>query len=80
MCPQQEKIMLTIEELEKFEHLLKSGQIDDQFIYGDEKERGELLELLEKLMDVADIADEVATRLIFRGLGGAPSGSAGTKS
>lgn len=61
--------MLNIEALEKFENALKSGQIDDMFNYGDEKERGELLELLEKLMDVAELADEVATRLIFRGIG-----------
>lgn len=62
--------MLTYEELDKFEKLLKSGKIEADFDYGDEKERGEILELLEKIMDVADVADEVATTLIFRGLGG----------
>lgn len=65
--------MLSMAELDQFENALKSGQIEDQFKFGDEKERGELLELLEKLMDVAELADEVATRLIFRGIG-APAG------
>ncbi len=64
----KEKIMLAMADLEKFENALKSGQIEDQFKYGDEKERGEILELLEKIMDVAELADEVATRIIFRGL------------
>lgn len=63
--------MLTMEELDKFEKMLKSGKIEADFNYGDEKERGEILELLEKIMDVADVADEVATKLIFRGLGAA---------
>lgn len=60
---------LTLQDLDKFEKALKNGQIEDQFTYGDEKERGEVLELLEKLMDVAEVADEVATRLLYRGIG-----------
>lgn len=61
--------MLTMEDLAKFEIALKSGKIEADFNYGNEQERGEILELLEKIMDVADVADEVATKLIFRGLG-----------
>lgn len=55
-------------DLDALEKKLKSGQIDDDFKYGTEQERVEILELLEKIMDIADLADEVATRLIFRGL------------
>lgn len=59
--------MLTKTDLEEFERQLQSGAIDAEFKCANEQQRGELLELLEKIMDVADLADEVATRLIFRG-------------
>lgn len=59
--------MITMEELQEFEDRLQSGQVDDAFKHGTEQERVALLELLEKVMDVADLANEVATRLIFRG-------------
>lgn len=65
--PRLEEFMLTIKELNAFEEYLKSGELEKNFKLAGEMERGEILELLEKLMDVADVADEVATRLIFRG-------------
>lgn len=59
--------MLTMKDLEEFESRLKSGALEEEFKYAPEERRIEILELLERLMDVADLADEVATRLIFRG-------------
>lgn len=59
--------MLTIKDLEEFEEQLKSGAVEDQFEYAGEERRYEILELLDKLMDVADEANEVATRLIYKG-------------
>lgn len=60
--------MLTLKDLTALETRLKSGQVEIDFKYGTEQERVEILEFLEKIMDLADLADEVATRLIFRGL------------
>ncbi|MBD5641509.1 MAG: hypothetical protein HDQ91_03715 [Desulfovibrio sp.] len=59
--------MLTLKDLEEFEMRLKSGALEEEFKCAPEERRVELLELLEKLMDTAELADEVATRLIFRG-------------
>ena len=67
--------MITIDQLNAFEKYLKSRQVEDDFRYGSEQERLDLLELLEKFMNVADVADELATKLIFRGR--VPSGGAG---
>lgn len=64
--------MLTLKDLNEFESYIKSGRLEAEFKCGPEVKRLAILELLEKLMDVADLSDEVATRLIFRGL--APSG------
>ena len=60
--------MLTIEELDEFEQALKSGRIEADFEFGNEQQRYDILELLQKLMDVADTADEVASKIIYRGL------------
>lgn len=59
--------MITVAQLEDFEKYLKSRQVEDDFRFGTEQERLDLLELLEKFMDVADVADALATKLIFRG-------------
>lgn len=59
--------MIRMEELEELQKYLESTQIEDDFRFGSEKERITLLELLEKIMDLGDRADEVATRLIFKG-------------
>jgi len=60
--------MLTIKELDEFEQALKSGRIEADFEFGNEQQRYDILELLQKLMDVADTADEVASKIIYRGL------------
>nr|WP_296986645.1 hypothetical protein [uncultured Desulfovibrio sp.] len=60
--------MLTVNDLEKLEKYIKSGQLEQDFKDGCENDRFYLLELLEKLMDVSELADAAATRLIFRGL------------
>lgn len=67
-----EKLMLTSVELEKFIGQMKSGELERKFKNGDKAEKVEILELLEKIMDAAEIADELATRLIYRGLPVAP--------
>ena len=77
--------MLDMPCLLKLEEDLKSGAMEDAFLYSPEERRMEILEFLEKLMDVAELADEVATRLIFRGsqlgaLAGVPPSSTGTPS
>lgn len=63
-----EASMLTIKDLDEFEKYIRSGELEDNFKYSPEETRYQILELLEKLMDVSELADEVATRLIFRGL------------
>lgn len=60
--------MLKISDLEEFEKYLKSGRFEAEFKCSPEHKRHEMLELLEKLMDVSDLADEVATRIIYRGM------------
>lgn len=60
--------MLTIAELESFTQSLRSGEFEKEFKAAGSIGRGEMLELLEKIMDAAELADEVATRLIYRGL------------
>ncbi|MBQ4568063.1 MAG: hypothetical protein IJA79_08070 [Desulfovibrio sp.] len=60
--------MLNIHDLEELQTYITSGQLEADFKDGCEHDRFYLLELLEKLMDVAELADDVATRLIFRGL------------
>lgn len=60
--------VLTLEQLNEFEKLIRSGRLEAEFRCGSEEERLKTLELLEKLMDVAELADEAATRLIFRGI------------
>lgn len=62
--------MLSLADIHKFEEYMKSGKLEQAFRQGPEEKRLELLELLEALMNAADIADEVATRLIFRGAPG----------
>ncbi|MFW5488574.1 MAG: hypothetical protein ACNI3A_09200 [Desulfovibrio sp.] len=58
--------MLTIEELNKFEELMSSGKLEEQFRGGSLNKQYEILDLLEKLMDVAELADATATKLIFK--------------
>lgn len=60
--------MLTISHVREFIDYIKSGELELDFKTGGEFQRGEILELLEIVMDAGELSDEVATRLIFRGL------------
>lgn len=60
--------MMRIQELIGLEAYIRSGQLEKDFQDGCENDRQYFLELLEKLMDVGELADEVATRVIYRGL------------
>lgn len=53
--------------LDKLEAYFSSGDLTFDFEHGDEARRHAILEYLEKLMDLAEQADELATRLIFKG-------------
>lgn len=59
--------MLDIAYLDKLSEYFASGDLAFDFENGDEAKREMILEYLEKLMDLADQADELATRLIFKG-------------
>lgn len=59
--------MLSLADIHQLEQHMKSGELEKEFRQGPEEKRLEILEMLEGLMNAADIADEVATRLIFRG-------------
>lgn len=72
--------------LDKLSEYFASGDLAFDFEHGDEGRRQMILEYLEKLMDLADQADELATKLIFKGgylnaLSGAgsPSGESSQK-
>ncbi len=55
------------EYLEKLAVYFASGDLEMDFEYADEDKRGHILDFLEKLMDLADQADQLATKLIFKG-------------
>lgn len=60
--------MLTIRELREFIAYLKCGKFEQDFEIATHEKKEEMLELLETVMDASDLADEVATKLIYRGL------------
>lgn len=64
----REKKLLKISQIDEFIEKMRSGRLEEEFKNSGETGRGEILELLERLMDAGEMADEVATRLIFRGL------------
>lgn len=59
--------MLNLTYLEELEEYMRSGRMEDDFLWSAEGRRHEMLEFLEKLMDLAELADETATKMIFRG-------------
>lgn len=65
--------MLTITGMNEFIEYMKSGQLEKDFFESGEFQKGEILELLEKIMDAGDVADEIATKLIYRGITGSAS-------
>jgi len=69
--------MLDPADLDKLAEYFASGDLAFDFENGDEQRRQMILEYLEKLMDLADQADELATKLIFKG--GMLQSLAGTK-
>lgn len=59
--------MLDSAYLDRLAEYFASGDLAFDFEHGDEERRQNILECLEKLMDLADTADEMATKLIFKG-------------
>ena len=59
--------MLDLAHLDKLAEYFNSGDLEFDFEHGDEERRQMILECLERLMDLADQADELATKLIFKG-------------
>jgi hypothetical protein len=53
--------------LDKLAEYFASGDLEFDFEHGDEARRQMILGCLEALMDLADQADELATKLIFKG-------------
>ncbi|OGR34699.1 MAG: hypothetical protein A2051_04440 [Desulfovibrionales bacterium GWA2_65_9] len=53
--------------LDKLAEYFASGDLEFDFEHGDETRRQMILGCLEQLMDLADQADELATKLIFKG-------------
>ena len=53
--------------LDSLAQYFASGAFAFDLERGDEERRQAILEYLEKLMDLADQADELATKLIFKG-------------
>lgn len=53
--------------LDKIGEYFASGDLAFDFEHGDEERRQQILAYLEQLMDLADQADELATKLIFKG-------------
>lgn len=59
--------MLDTAYLTKIADYFASGDLAFDFENGDAERKQNILEYLEKLMDLADQADELATKLIFKG-------------
>jgi len=59
--------MLNCADLDKLAEYFACGDLEFDFEHGGEERRQMILEFLEKLMDLADQADELATKLIFKG-------------
>ncbi len=59
--------MLDSAYLEKMAEYFASADLEFDFEHGDEQRRQMILGCLEQLMDLADQADELATKLIFKG-------------
>ena len=59
--------MIDMDYLARLEEYFKSGDCQFEFDNGDEDKRFAILDFLERLMEVSEIADELATKLIFKG-------------
>jgi len=59
--------MLDTAYLSKIAEYFSSGDLAFDFEHGDEERKQNILAYLEQLMDLADQADELATKLIFKG-------------
>ncbi len=58
---------MNMDYLEELEAYFASGDLAFDFEHAPEARKLEILEFLEKLMDVGELADEVATKMIFKG-------------
>ena len=56
------KYMAYLEEIEAY----LNDAVNDQFEYGAEEQRYEIIDFLEKLMELGEAADATATKLIFK--------------
>ena len=54
--------------IDKIREYLSSGKAEEDFKKASEYEKGMILESMEQIMDLGELADEVATRLIYKGL------------
>mgnify|MGYP000173939849 CR=1 FL=1 len=59
--------MLDMDYLNRLETYFRDGDCQFEFDNGDEERRLAILDFLEKLMDLGEVADELATKLIFKG-------------
>jgi hypothetical protein len=59
--------MLDTDYLNRLETYFKDGDCQFEFDNGDEQRRLAILDFLEKLMELGEQADELATKLIFKG-------------
>ena len=59
--------MLDPADLDRLAEYFASGDLAFDFEHGDEERRQAILGYLEKLMDLADQADELTTKLSFKG-------------
>ena len=67
--------MLDAPYLDRLADYFACGDLEQDFDFADNEGRGIILEFLEKLMDLADTADEMATKLIFKGQLGTLAGT-----
>ncbi len=59
--------MIDMDYLAKVEEYIDSGRLAEDFEYSAEERRYELLDFMEKLMEIGEKAEEVATKVIFKG-------------
>lgn len=59
--------MLDMDYLNRLEAYMTNGDCEFEFENGVEDRRYEILDFLEKLMDLSEVADELASKLIFKG-------------
>ncbi len=54
--------------LREIEELFASEQLTDQFEYGSEEQRYEILDFLEKLIELGEASDVLASKLLLKNI------------